>query len=648
MKKIIYVLAMVMAMGASLASVSCSDILEVGSDSQVFDPNINQKTDSIYYLLGVMKSLQQAIDQYVLANEVRADLVGVGENTTTPLKELAYFQADASNKYDSAYVFYRIINNCNYYIEHRDTTLMSSSRYVAMQEYAQAKIIRAWTYLQLAKMYGRVPFFTHSLTNISEGNAITANAESYRDIRGICDELAGDLQQYVNIGEPTYGAIDAYRTNAGQTKTVSSPMMMFPASLVVADLYFEAGYYERAAKFYFDYIQKNKLVLRNCGLSYTYYLSSRRRAISLAELLLGEDNDELPEEIFTGGNFETGTNGGWNNNFNMNSPAECITYVPMAVNKLQGTVSELPRLFGYNLFYSAELRNSRYIEEHELDASQAYLDLAASQDYYVIYNGDLGRLGLKLKIGDMRRYASLDRQTADEDENADPEDETALSNYFTMNKYYGANVIIYRTTLIYLRLAECLNRMGYPEAAFAFLKDGPSLAAYSSTVYNDSTYMRAETLAMMSDTSKVAPFYHPLNFATFENSSAIHAHGCGYTKDRYSLYQYQEVLNQKAAQLNEVYGLNLPDSIEPYSDMAIEVMEDILCDEYALETAFEGHRYGDLCRMARAKNEAASKPMGANWGTIWLGRKLARAKGDEYGPAIEQKIMVGDWYLPFK
>lgn len=647
MKKIIYVLATVITMGASMASVSCSDILEVGSDNQVFDPDVEQKTDSIYYILGIMKSLQQAIDQYVIANEVRGDLVGVGENTTTAIKDMAYFQTDVTNKYDSAYVYYRIINNCNYYIEHRDTTLMSSSRYVAMQEYAQAKIIRAWTYLQLAKIYGRVPFFTHSLTNISDGNAITNNAESYRDIKGMCYELASDLMQYVDIGVPNYGTINAYRTNAGQNKDVASRMMMFPARLVIADLYFEAGNYPLAAKYYFEYIQKNRLVLRNCGLNYNYYTAQYGGRYSIADLLAGEEED-YPEDLFVNGTIETGAGGGWNNNFNMNNPAECITYVPMAVNKLEGTVSDLSRLFGYNLFYSAELGNGRYIEDHELDASQAYLDLASSQDYYCIYNGENGRIGLKLKIGDMRRYASLDRQTSEADENADPEEETAISNYFTMNKYYGANVFIYRTTVVYLRLAECLNRMGYPEVAFAFLKDGPSLNAYSSTVYNDSTYMRSESLAMLSDTSQVAPFYHPINFATFENSSAIHSRGCGYTKDRYSLYQYQKVLNKKAAQLNETYGLSLPDSIEPYSDMAIEIMEDVLCDEYALECAFEGHRFGDLCRMARAKNEAANKPMGANWGSIWLGRKLALAKGEEYGPAVEQKILAGDWYLPFK
>ena len=92
---------------------SCSDMLETDSDRQIFDPALDQKTDSMFYTLGILKGLQQVADQYVMTGEMRGDLVAVNQYTETDLRRLADFTADATNKFDSAYIYSRIINNCN-------------------------------------------------------------------------------------------------------------------------------------------------------------------------------------------------------------------------------------------------------------------------------------------------------------------------------------------------------------------------------------------------------------------------------------------------------------------------------------------------------------------------------------------------------
>ena len=173
---------------------SCQDMLETESNLQIFDPELDQKTDSMFYTLGMLKGLQLAADQYVMQGEMRGDLVATNQYTETDLRQLANFSATTTNKYDSAYIFYRVINNCNYFIAHRDTNLLTGSRKVAMPEYVQAYSIRAWAYLQLAKMYGEVPFFTEPITNISEANAIREK----KDIRGICEALAPQLRLYAD------------------------------------------------------------------------------------------------------------------------------------------------------------------------------------------------------------------------------------------------------------------------------------------------------------------------------------------------------------------------------------------------------------------------------------------------------------------
>ena len=143
-----YILASVLLMS------SCTDFFETESNRQVFDPQLDEKTDSMFYMLGIMKGVQQVADQYVLTNEMRGDLVATNAYTETSLKNLAQFKLSEmkTNKYDSAYLYYRIINNCNYFIAHRkDSALMTGSRYVNIPEIAEAHAVRAWTYLQLVK-----------------------------------------------------------------------------------------------------------------------------------------------------------------------------------------------------------------------------------------------------------------------------------------------------------------------------------------------------------------------------------------------------------------------------------------------------------------------------------------------------------------
>ena len=84
-----------------LIFVGCSDMLETESTRQVFDPELNQKTDSMFYAFGIAQALQQLADQYVYVGEVRGDLVEVNRTyADKSLQALADFDRDRENKYD--------------------------------------------------------------------------------------------------------------------------------------------------------------------------------------------------------------------------------------------------------------------------------------------------------------------------------------------------------------------------------------------------------------------------------------------------------------------------------------------------------------------------------------------------------------------
>lgn len=615
MKKNIIFIAVLFGMLAG-TFVSCEDSLETGSDRQLFDPSLTLKTDSIYYTLGILRGVQDAIDQYVIYNEIRGDLAVPNEaNATTDLKNMSSF-SDDSTRYDSAYVYYRVINNCNYYIAHRDTTLRTGSIAVALPEYAQAYAIRAWAYLQLVKIYGEVPFYTEPITTISQAELIGNGPKL--NMRQICDQLAPDLEKYKEYGVPNYGTINVGSTNMGVGKSVESSMIMFPAALVLGDWYLETNQYEKAAKAYFSYLKKQRVPMRS------YYASVFR----------SDHIDEIPNDFAI---YQSGTP--WSNIFAM-SPSDVITYVPLSVNKLRGAVTNLPKLFGYDFYITPsapidslnpnlQRTESPYLDTRQIDPSSTYMELCNSQPYYYYSYGEASRGVNETNVfGDLRRYSTL----------RDEESQDTKESYYVMTKFNTANVPVYRATTVYLRMAEALNRAGYPDAAFAILKSGinPSLA--------DTIYMKAETREYLKTT---IPFLAQENREIFVNNYGIHSRGSGITRGGLTPYQLDTIVKMKMIQLDEFINNGGTGVYAPTGTIAdtINAVEDILCDEYALEMAFEGNRFGDLCRLARHKNDVdifGNNLYGPNFGGLWLSKKLA------FKNPLKDLTQEANWYIPFR
>ena len=633
----------------SVAISSCSDMLETDSERQVFDPELNQKTDSLFYAYGILQAMQQLADQYVFQGEMRGDLVKTTEYTDSMLRHLAQFTVTTSNRYDSAYVYYRVINNCNYYIAHRDTALYTGATNVAINEYAGVKAIRAWAYLQLVRNYGRVPFFTEPLTKISQ---IDNNSYPEVDMAGLVSQLAPDLEPFTGYATTDFGnftfSVGAINSS-NSTKTVQSSKLMMPVDVVLGDLYLENHQYSEAATHYITYL--TKVAPATGSPFFSAYTTGRRGGNGGSN---GADTDRPSDWDQTNNRSVTGASE-WASIFtSTNNTADIITYIPMAVNRTLGQTTDVPLAFGYNYYATqndVSLNGGLYVDEVQIEPSESYLTLSDSTDYYYYVQATTGlpRSEIKSsKLGDQRVSGIL---------RVESEDNITRT---WIRKYENANIIIYRTSTVLLHLAEALNRLGMPDAAFAILKDG--IGAH---------LLEPDAAYYMTDATKQAlqstyPLLSEANISRFEAASnriGIHMHGAGMTRD----YNGQDYVSSPY-RLDTIVGLKLREIAKQYQVISghqeivedtlglkhnvfvwdtqltkqdsINAVEDILCDEYALELAFEGCRFFDLCRLARHKNQTAL--YGPNFGSIWLARKLAYKK-----PAVNLE-QESNWYLPFK
>ena len=624
-------------------SVACSDMLETESTRQTIDPEILAKTDSVFYGFGILQAMQELADQYVFQGELRGDLVKTTRYTDNNLRQLADFTATTANKYDSAYVYYRVINNCNYYLAHRDTALYTGSTNVVINEYAAVKAIRAWAYLQLGRNYERVPFFTEPLTQISQ---IDNNTFPELDLTGLVAQLAPDLEPYTGYKVPTYG-ITGSGTEIGSpnwestTKRFLPSLCFIPVDVVLGDMYLEVGNYDQAARHFVTYLTKVATTTNS-----PYQSQMKSKYVSTGRVGFATDTDLPDRTLFSDNSY--GNSNTWPTIFGRNSVTDIISYIPMAVNRENGAITNVPLTFGFNYYATNEERSDNgesqpYVDEVQLLPSDALNLLSDSTEYYYYFDNHTSNYYDSVSIaksGDMRLRNIL-HQTQVED-----------STKQWIDKYKYANIVLYRTTTVLLHLAEAFNRLGMPDAAFAILKDGicPNLIEMRPDSSYYCKYITADTRQKLQTTY---PLLSTENSYLFPNNSAygIHCHGAGKAASDYpgvtssgrpggtsyqagtSPYQLDRMAGLKMQELANVYGITVGTTKQD----TINAVEDLLCDEYALEFAFEGNRYFDLMRLARHKNAQSPAGYPANFGYLWLAKKLE-------GRGWSEATM----YLPFK
>lgn len=481
---------MLLSMMLGMFSTSCQDMLTPDSERHAY----TVAEDTLYSYWGILRSLQNIAERYVILNECRGDLVDETSFVSDTIGAIVNFGnvsdpekwKDGACAYLNISDYYHIINSCNAYIAMCDTTRTTGTNQSYMvKELAQVHSIRAWVYMQLLYAYGpnRIPFYKEPMLTTDDINNFVANkGKTLLNAQVLADELGPDLEvlekyeldsEYGLPGYNNYGDV-----SSGNSHFVChSSKCMFPIPIVLGDLYLLSGDYAKSATHYFEYIKSDK-----CGSLLVGKYRCR-----------GDLDDKVDYPLYRydadGGTTASIANTPYRETGAVSRTTESITCIPSNKGKLEGKVlTDISRLFGFE----ASLRTNVGTEsssssvdlsrnyERELIPSRGYEALCDSQKYEVYVATTSGTtvtiesLEELPGVGDARRawiYAKDGEQWT-----------------FRVgdNNFYGKMVskqnpgqnfstvypVIYRKSTVWLRYAEAVNRAGFPGYAFAILKTG--------------------------------------------------------------------------------------------------------------------------------------------------------------------------------
>ena len=615
--------------------VGCAKMLETTDKNNVEAQfHYNNFNDADNAILGIYGKLMGLVDRMIVLNELRADLLDITENATFDMAAINNHSATSDNIYCDLAPFYEIILNCNDVIANFDKMLeerkMKLEDYV--YRYSDVVTVRCWVYLQMAIHFGRINYITEPLLTVNDlKDAISLAPEIGFDelLLTLRNEMENIPFKDLSIDSPLYGS---------STNPDGHNLQMFflNKKIIAGDLWLWTARdpldYEKAAAYYYDVIEEGERRVFPGLERYGYKLRSY---------------------VWDGSN----------------EPGYEVCYHRFRALDMNSYRNKWKEMF-YRASTFAELRTemiTMWYYDSRFQPRYPLVEIFANtgRGKYMLRPSDWSIKQWESQVQRTNNFGfdGRGRQSSFDYVNGQPVVIKYLYDYYptltdgnrTIHLQYHDNPyedfvhgkwFIYRAGTLLLRYAEAANRAGYCRLADAILNDGISssfnwqrdngdfrnaLTGYDSVRYSG--------YRPLNDNRGSKPYDYPFFLdARFSDPPAPSIRGpwCDGSGVRGRAFLHWDrpgIRNNQSENYYDEDGVALP------KNEVIRRLEEALMREAALEMAFEGHRWGDLLRVAMRKNADPNTP--PNEGTIYLNERLR----DAGKPA---NLTTETWFLPRK
>lgn len=583
MKSKIKILITIFALTFTFASCIDADLEEVLD----YENHYQTIADADNGILGLYGEFMKLAEQVIVLNELRGDLMDVTYNASKDLQEINLNAPSPGNKYADPASFYSVILNCNDLLfnmdKMRSTNKMTEDDY--RERYSDVAALRCWVYLQLGMHFGQVSYVTSPLTSIDDVN--NAETQPLISFDKLLDELISCMENLPTLDNYLNSPLVQYTLDGYNLKH-----FFIDKHLLAGDLYLwrgkDEGDFLKAATMYRKVLATDEDKAD---------LSNNHKTYKLRVWPWNASNEPIFQvTYFRDMDYDINSyRNTWYNMFELaaeDSKAGEELIWTISYDKAFAPVYPFIGLFANQGRGTYQLKPSQYAIDELWEAQ-------------VQYNGFV--------------FDGRGRNSSFKEVNGEYVVQKYLYDYNTTKPFeQSGRWFLYRAGLLHLRYAEAANRAGYPKLAYALLNNGIK-SAY-----------------------------------TWEGALTEHQSQTGWGPGNY----YPEPFYLDARESNQPYyrrpwrnnggirgrcslaPVEFPETAVTLND-SIRFMEEALIREAALECGFEGHRWGDLTRLARRMNKEGRD------GNAYLMNNL-RKKYELSGIPMPDFTSEEKWYLPFK